>query len=127
MTVDIRIGGSRELLKAMADHSVHCCVTSPPYFGLRDYGVDGQMGLEATHDVDRIIEFDSNPGGDVYDPFGGLMTVPLRAIKKGRKGWGTELNPGYFADGVRILRAAERELAIPSLFDFLEAEQRDAA
>jgi DNA modification methylase len=31
-----------------ADKSVHCCVTSPPYFGLRDYGVDGQLGLEKT-------------------------------------------------------------------------------
>jgi site-specific DNA-methyltransferase (adenine-specific) len=34
----------------MADQSVNCCVTSPPYFGLRDYGVAGQMGLEATPD-----------------------------------------------------------------------------
>ena len=31
--------------------SVHCCVTSPPYFGLRDYGVDGQIGLEHTPDA----------------------------------------------------------------------------
>jgi site-specific DNA-methyltransferase (adenine-specific) len=34
----------------MASQSVNCCVTSPPYFGLRDYGVEGQMGLEATPD-----------------------------------------------------------------------------
>lgn len=34
----------------MADQSVNCCVTSPPYFGLRNYGVEGQMGLEATPD-----------------------------------------------------------------------------
>ncbi|MDH3740293.1 MAG: site-specific DNA-methyltransferase [Hyphomicrobiales bacterium] len=34
----------------MPDQSVNCCVTSPPYFGLRDYGVDGQMGLEETPD-----------------------------------------------------------------------------
>lgn len=34
----------------MPDSSVHCCVTSPPYFGLRDYGVDGQIGLEQTPD-----------------------------------------------------------------------------
>jgi DNA modification methylase len=32
----------------LADDSVHCCVTSPPYWSLRDYGVDGQIGLEAT-------------------------------------------------------------------------------
>lgn len=36
------------LLKALPDNSVDCCVTSPPYFGLRDYGVDGQIGLEKT-------------------------------------------------------------------------------
>ena len=35
-------------MRKMPDQSVHCCVTSPPYFGLRDYGVDGQLGLEAT-------------------------------------------------------------------------------
>ena len=35
----------------MADKSVHCCVTSPPYFGLRDYGHSGQIGLEATPDA----------------------------------------------------------------------------
>lgn len=48
MSVDIRIGDSRKLLLDIPDGSVHCCVTSPPYFGLRDYGVDGQMGLEET-------------------------------------------------------------------------------
>lgn len=40
----------RDALKGMDAASVHCCVTSPPYFGLRDYGVDGQIGLEPTPD-----------------------------------------------------------------------------
>lgn len=48
MTVQINVGDSRERLRELPDGSVHCCVTSPPYFGLRDYGVDGQMGLEAS-------------------------------------------------------------------------------
>jgi DNA modification methylase len=39
-------GDCLEVLKGLPDESVHCCVTSPPYFGLRDYGVDGQLGLE---------------------------------------------------------------------------------
>lgn len=51
MTVDIRIGDCRQLLAAMPDASVHCVVTSPPYFGLRDYGVAGQIGLEPTPDA----------------------------------------------------------------------------
>lgn len=50
MTVRILIGDCRERLRDLPDASVHCCVTSPPYFGLRDYGVEGQMGLEPTPD-----------------------------------------------------------------------------
>lgn len=45
-------------LKEIPDGSVQTCVTSPPYFGLRDYGVPGQIGLEATpaEYVDRLVE-----------------------------------------------------------------------
>lgn len=50
MSVRILIGDSRERLRELPDSSIHTCVTSPPYFGLRDYGHDGQMGLEATPD-----------------------------------------------------------------------------
>jgi DNA modification methylase len=38
----------RDALKSLPDQSANCCVTSPPYFGLRDYGVSGQIGLETT-------------------------------------------------------------------------------
>jgi DNA modification methylase len=48
MTTTILIGDVREKLRLLADNSVHCIVTSPPYWGLRDYGVDGQIGLEAS-------------------------------------------------------------------------------
>jgi len=44
----VHVGDCLESMRKMPDQSVHCCVTSPPYFGLRDYGVDGQLGLEAT-------------------------------------------------------------------------------
>ncbi|HEX6984080.1 MAG TPA: DNA methyltransferase, partial [Planctomycetaceae bacterium] len=43
-------GDVRDRLHDLADESVQTCVTSPPYWGLRDYGVDGQLGLEATPD-----------------------------------------------------------------------------
>jgi DNA modification methylase len=45
-------------LQTLPDASVHCCVTSPPYWGLRDYGHDGQIGLEATPEayVARMVE-----------------------------------------------------------------------
>lgn len=48
MSIRILNGDCREVLRTMPDQSVHCCVTSPPYFGLRDYGVAGQIGLEPT-------------------------------------------------------------------------------
>ena len=47
-SVKISIGDCRELLRQMPDNFVHTCVTSPPYFGLRDYGMDDQIGLEQT-------------------------------------------------------------------------------
>jgi len=50
VSVSILHGDCRDLLKTLPDQSVHCCVTSPPYFGLRDYGHAGQIGLEATPD-----------------------------------------------------------------------------
>lgn len=48
MTVTIHQGDCRDVLATLSERSVNCIVTSPPYFGLRDYGVDGQIGLEAT-------------------------------------------------------------------------------
>lgn len=47
MTVCILQGDAREVLRELPTGSVHCVVTSPPYWGLRDYGVDGQIGVEA--------------------------------------------------------------------------------
>lgn len=39
-------GDVLDVLRSLPSSSVHCCVTSPPYYGLRDYGIDGQIGLE---------------------------------------------------------------------------------
>ena len=49
--IEILNADCRAALDLLPDGSVHCCVTSPPYFGLRDYGVDGQIGLEQTPDA----------------------------------------------------------------------------
>ena len=46
--VRILVGDCRQRLRELADRSVHCVVTSPPYWSLRDYGVAGQLGLEPT-------------------------------------------------------------------------------
>lgn len=77
--------------------------------------------------VDRLIERYSNKGDLVYDPFGGLGTVPLRARKLGRKGRASELNPTSFRDAVMYQRELDAEQSTPSLFDLLGIEGSDAA
>lgn len=73
--------------------------------------------------VDRALAQYSEPGETVFDPFGGLMTVPYRAIKLERKAVATELNAGYFLDGCKYVEAMAREKDMPSLFDTLEAAE----
>jgi DNA modification methylase len=55
---EILLGDTREVLRTLPDSSVQTCVTSPPYFGLRNYDVEGQMGLEKTPDefVAALVE-----------------------------------------------------------------------
>ena len=67
--------------------------------------------------VDRLIERFTMPGELVFDPFGGLATVPYRAMHLGRRGKSVELNGTYWADGVRYCQAAENKLSMPTLFD----------
>lgn len=77
--------------------------------------------------VDRLIERYSSKGERVYDPFCGLGTVPVRAIKLGRTGGGSELSAAYFMDQVHYLKAAEREVSMPGLFDFEAADEEAVA
>src|SRR5205085_1319298 len=74
--------------------------------------------------VDRLINRFSNPGDLVYDPFGGLGTVALQAVKAGRRGLTVELNPRYHDDAVRYLRAHDEKANTPTLFDAIEAESK---
>jgi len=79
-------GDCREVLKTLPDASVHRCVTSPPYWGLRDYGVGGQIGLERTpeeyvaalvavfREVRRVLREDGTLWlnlGDSYNAYNG--------------------------------------------------------
>ena len=77
--------------------------------------------------VDRLIERYSNAGDLIFDPFGGLMTVPLCALKLGRRGVATELNADYFRDGVGYLKVEEAKRSAPTLFDFLEGGEEEEA
>lgn len=107
MSVRILTGDCREMLRTLPDASVNCCVTSPPYFGLRDYGVDGQMGLEPTPDefvagmvevfreVRRVLRDDGtlwlNIGDSVYSgngqPCGSDPRSPNRDWMRRTKRW----------------------------------------
>lgn len=57
-TYRLILGDALEQLRALPDESVQTCVTSPPYWGLRDYGAEGQIGLEETPEafVARLVE-----------------------------------------------------------------------
>ncbi|HBN15861.1 MAG TPA: DNA methylase N-4 [Pseudohongiella sp.] len=76
--------------------------------------------------ADRVIEQMSNPGDLVLDPFGGIMTVPYRAVLKGRRGYGIELSPRYFADGCLYLKEAEEKTSTPDLFATLDSREAAA-
>jgi len=54
----ILLGNAPDVLMELPDKSINCCVTSPPYWGLRDYGVEGQLGLEKTPEeyVQKMVE-----------------------------------------------------------------------
>ena len=85
MVVRILKGDCRDVLKTLPDESVHCVVTSPPYFGLRDYGVAGQIGLEPSpaefveqmvavfSDVRRVLRSDGTLWLNLGDSYNGYM------------------------------------------------------
>lgn len=99
MSVRVLTGDCRDVLKTLPDESVHCCVTSPPYFGLRDYGVAGQIGLEASpvafvremvavfREVRRVLRRDGTLWlniGDSYCSVGGKGVQGLHGQMAGR-------------------------------------------
>jgi DNA modification methylase len=70
--------------------------------------------------IKRLITRYSNKGEIVYDPFGGIGSVPFQAIKMGRKGWMTELNVDYWTCATGYCETAENEINVPTLFDLAE-------
>jgi len=102
-TVTIHVGDCLHTLRTMPDASVQCCVTSPPYWGLRDYGHDGQIGLESTpesyvarmvdvfREVRRVLRDDGTLWlnlGDSYGDSKQLVGIPWRvAFALQADGW----------------------------------------
>jgi site-specific DNA-methyltransferase (adenine-specific) len=56
--IQVLVGDCIDMMRVLPDQSVQSCITSPPYFGLRDYGVEGQIGLENTPDdyVAKLVD-----------------------------------------------------------------------
>ncbi len=73
--------------------------------------------------IDRAIRQYSEPRETVFDPFGGVMSVPYRALKLGRRGRAVELNPSYFRDGCAHVARMAEELATPDLFGVMGIEE----
>jgi DNA modification methylase len=99
-------GDCLEVLKTLPDESVNCCITSPPYWGLRDYGVDGQLGLEKTpeeyvahivevlREVRRVLRNDGTCWLNLGDSYAGSM--------KGANGDGTWQDRSNCKQGTNI-------------------------
>lgn len=88
MTSSILHGDAKTVLEGLADGCIHMCVTSPPYYGLRNYGVDGQIGLEETpeqyvqklveifHEVKRVLRSDGTLWLNIGDSYAGSGRGP---------------------------------------------------
>ena len=109
--IRIHQGDCRDVLRTLADESVHCVVTSPPYFGLRDYGIAEQIGLEATPDayvaemvavfreVRRVLRKDGTLWLNLGDSYAGGGTVgrndtTLDALARRAEKYGTGTGSG---------------------------------
>jgi site-specific DNA-methyltransferase (adenine-specific) len=89
-------GNALSVLKTLPNESVNCCVTSPPYWGLRDYGVEGQLGLEKTFEeyitklcnifdeVERVLKKDGTCWVNLGDSYNGNKTGNTNGVYKDR-------------------------------------------
>lgn len=92
-------GDAWQLAQSLPDESINCIVTSPPYFGLRDYGEDGQFGLEATPEefVDKLVDlFRELRRALRHD---GTLWLNLGDSYSGSGGAGGDYAPGGLKDG----------------------------
>ena len=118
-------------LRSLPADSVHCCVTSPPYWGLRDYGVAGQLGLEPTPAgfVERLVAIFRelrrvlHPSGTVWVNLGDSYAGSWGAQSRGHGG---KHAANVSAISANQIRAAHRKSSgtghVPNLTDFLNSQ-----
>lgn len=114
MAIQILNGDCRDILKTLPSNSFDCCVTSPPYWGLRDYGVEGQIGLEPTlieylqtmvdvcRDIRRILKPEGTFWLNIGDTFAanrGGTTPPAETLAGGKNGHGDDSSKRGRKDG----------------------------
>ncbi len=124
MTIEMIEGDCRDVLKELPDRSVNCIVTSPPYFGLRDYGVENQMGLEPTpaefvealvgvlREARRVLRDDGTLWlnlGDSYNAHPGQRKTTDKAGSKQQTNQGSPGAPSRHVDGL----SAKQLIGIP--------------
>ena len=93
----IKVGDCVESMKSLPDNSIQCCVTSPPYFNLRDYGIDGQIGrenspkeyiaklVEVFNEVKRILKPDGTLWVNIGDTWAANRAYQVPSTKGGVK------------------------------------------
>ena len=112
-TCKILQGDAREVLATIPEGSVHCCVTSPPYWGLRDYGTPGQIGLEATpeayvanmvevfREVRRVLRDDGTLWLNLGDSYAGHNVGQWRDGNEVKNGVASNKNGVGYVDGLK--------------------------
>jgi DNA modification methylase len=112
----IQVGDTRSILKTWPSNTFHCCVTSPPYFGLRDYGMSGQIGLEQTpeqfvaelvsvfREVKRVLRDDGTLWLNLGDSYAG-------SGRGGKPDAGTKQGTNKGSQTVGVLYGREQESA----------------
>ncbi len=111
-------GDALQTLRTLPDESVHCCITSPPYWGLRDYGVEGQLGLEPTPEayvcrlagifaeIRRVLRADGTAWLNLGDSY-------ARDARKGQHKPGDAGKQGYVYDRGNGRASATLDLKAP--------------
>lgn len=132
--LQIHVGDALEVLRTLPDESVHCVVTSPPYFQLRDYGVEGQIGLEPTLDeflaalvevfreVRRVLRADGTCWLNIGDSYAGSWGAQSRGNTTGER---KSTLAGASMLSARQIEAHPRRTHTGSLAKYGGAKQKD--